>query len=310
MRVDRLRAGLVVAVMAALVMHTGCDVSEQDPAAVPPPSWEGFAEEFIDRYFDAVPTAGVWAGRHEHDGQLPDVSAKGIATRRAMLRDFAERAQREFSAESLSAGEDLERRHLVAALDGMLFWLEVAESHRHNPAWYARAISPSVYVSRDYASRAARLEALTSYLGRLPTYLEQMRVTLEPPFPRPFVRTAMVRFGGLATHLAEDAPTVFAEVEEDALQQAFSAALEPAVAALRDVEAWLELQLEDSLDDFALGEERYLELLWRVYRIDLDWRTLKAVAPGRPGPQSPVAAGNLQVHRPGTRHRRLRSAGA
>ena len=278
MRVDRLRAGVVVAVMAALVVHTGCDVSEQDPAAAPPPSWEGFAEEFIDRYFDAVPTAGVWAGRHQHDGQLPDVSAKGIATRTAMLRDFAERAQREFSAESLSAGDELERRHLVAAIDGMLFWVEVAESHRHNPAWYARAISPSVYVSRDYASKAARLEALTTYLGRLPTYLEQMRVTLEPPFPRPFVRTAIIRFGGLATHLAEDAPTVFAEVEEDALQQAFSAALEPAVAALRDVEAWLELQLDDSLDDFALGEERYRELLWRVYRIDLDWRTLKAVA--------------------------------
>ena len=278
MRVDRPLAGWVVAFIAALGLLAGCDMSEQEPAVVPPPSWERFTDEFIERYFEEVPTAGVWAGRHEHDGQLPDVSAAGITQRVAMLRDFADRAQREFSTESLSTSEDVERRQLIAAIDGMLFWVEVAESHRHNPAWYARAISPSVYVSRDYASKAVRLEALTAYLGRLPSYLQQMRATLEPPFPRPFVRTAMVRFGGLATHLAEDAPTVFAEVEEGALQQAFSAALEPAVAALRDVKAWLELQLEDSLDDFALGEERYRELLRRVYRIDLDWRTLKTVA--------------------------------
>ena len=125
---------------------------------------------------------------------------------------------------------------------------------------------------------AVRLEALTAYLRNLPAYLREMRETLDPPFPRPFVRSALVRFGGLATHLGEEVPALFAGVGDEALQSEFAEALGPAVAALRDVEAWLEQRLEDSTDEFALGEERYRELLWRRYRIDLDWRTLKEVA--------------------------------
>ena len=264
--------------MAAVTLLVGCGVPEQERATAPPASWERFADDFIESYFEVLPPSGVWAGRHEYDGRLPDVSAAGIARRVSMLRDFAARAEREFPAASLTPGEGLQRRQLIAALDGMLFWLEDAGSHRRDPAWYARAISPSVYVSRDYAPKAARLEAVTAYLQGLPAYLGQMRATLEPPFARPFVRTAIVRFGGLATHLEEDVPGVFADVEDEALQGAFADALAPAVAALRDVEAWLELRLQDALDDFALGEERYGALLRRVYRIDLDWQTLKAVA--------------------------------
>ena len=278
--IDPSPAVWVAVALAAAGLLAGCDsaLREQDSAAVTAPSWERFADEFIERHFDAAPSAGVRAGRHEYDGQLPDVSAAAIERRAAMLRDFAERAQNEFPAESLSASEALEQAQLLAAIDGMLFGVEVAEYHRRNPAWYARAVSPSVYVSRDYAARAVRLEALTAYLRRLPAYLEQMLGTLEPPFPRPFVRTALIRFGGLATHLDDEVPALFAEVEDERLRGAFAEAVGPAVAALREVKSWLELRLEDSSGDFALGEERYRELLRRVYRIDLDWRTLKAVA--------------------------------
>ena len=137
-------------------------------------------DEFIERHFDAAPTAGVWAGRHEYDGRLPDVSAEAVERRAAMLRDYARRAREEFPGNSLTGGEALEREHLIAAIDGRLFGVEVAQYHRRNPAWYAGTISPSVYVSRDYASRAVRLEALTAYLRNLPAYLQQMRGMLQP----------------------------------------------------------------------------------------------------------------------------------
>lgn len=278
MTIGRFTAARAATIAAAVVLLAGCGVPEKAPAPSSPASWERFADEFIEAYFDVLPTSGVWAGRHEYDGRLPDVSAAGIARRVAMLRDFAARAEGEFPAGSLTPVEDLQRRQLIAALDGMLFWVEDAESHRRDPAWFAGAVSPSVYVSREYASKAVRLQAITAYMQGLSAYLEQMRATLEPPFPRPFVRTAIVRFGGLATHLEQDVPVVFAEVEDEALQRTFANALAPAVAALREVEGWLELELRDSIDDFALGEERYGQLLRRVYRVDLDWRTLKAVA--------------------------------
>ena len=272
--------GSIAAIALGAGLILGCDnkAPEEEAAAAATSAWEKFTDGFIERHFAAAPTRGVWAGMHQYDGQLHDVTARAIREQAEMLREFARRARDEFSAETLNEDEELERQHLISAIEGMLFSVEVAESHLRNPAWYAGSLSPSVYVTREYASKGERFAALTAHLEKIPAYLQQMRSTLQPPFPRPFVRTALVGFGGLASHFQDDVPGLFAEVEDKELQAAFAAALEPAVAALRDVEAWLELRLEDATEEFALGEERYRELLWRAYRIDLDWKTLKNVA--------------------------------
>ena len=272
--------GSIAAIALGAGLILGCDsqAPEEKPAAVATSAWQQFTDSFIERHFAAAPTRAVWAGMHEYDGQLQDVTAGAIRERAEMLREFARRARDEFSAETLNEDEELERQHLISSIEGMLFSAEVAESHLRNPGWYAGALSPSVYVTREYASKDERLAALTALLEKIPAYLQQMRGTLQPPFPRPFVRTSLVGFGGLASHFQDDVPGLFAEVEDQELQASFAAALGPAVAALRDVEAWLELRLEDATEEFALGEERYRELLWRSYRIDLDWKTLKNVA--------------------------------
>ena len=272
--------GWIAAVAIGAGAISGCEreASVEEPAAASGSRWEEFTDEFFSRHFAVSPTAAVWAGLHEYDGQLQDVSAEAILQRTEMLRQYALRAEDKFTADTLTAVEELERQQLVSAIEGMLFDVEVAEYHVRNPAWYAGPLSPSVYVSREYAPKAARLEALTAHLQKIPEYIGQMRGTLRPPFPRPFVRTSLVQFGGLASHLQDDAPGLFADVEDSDLQAAFADAVGPAVTALRDTEAWLELELEDATDEFALGEERYRELLWRAYRIDLDWQTLKDVA--------------------------------
>ena len=272
--------GSMAAIALGAGVILGCDGKdpEEETASMATSAWQEFTDGFIEQFFAAAPTRAVWAGKHEYDGQLHEVTARAIRDRTAMLQEFARRAREEFSAETLSADEELERQQLISAIEGMLFGVEVAEYHLRNPAWYAGSLSPSVYVTRDYASKGERLAALTAHLEKVPAYLQQMRATLQPPFPRPFVRTALVGFGGLASHFQDDVPGLFAEVEDQELQASFAAALEPAVAALRDVEVWLELRLEDATEEFALGEERYRELLWRSYRIDLDWKTLKNVA--------------------------------
>ena len=269
---------VAVAIGAGVISGCGSEVTVEEPAAAPELPWEDFTDEFFSQHFSASPTSGVWAGLHEYDGQLQDVSAEAIRQRTEMLREYANRAEEEFSADTLTAVEELERQQLVSAIEGMLFDVEVAEYHLQNPAWYAGPLSPSVYVSREYAPEPERLAALTAHLQKIPEYIGQMRGTLRPPFPRPFVRTSLVQFEGLASHLQDDAPGLFADVEDADLQAVFAGAVGPAVSALRDLVAWLELELENATDEFALGEERYRELLWRAYRIDLDWQTLRDVA--------------------------------
>ena len=280
MNTVRVIPGWIAAVVIGMGVVSGCarEAPEEQPVAAPTSGWEAFTGEFIDSLFAAEPTRAVWAGRHEFDGQLQEVSLQAVREHAAMLREYARRADEAFSPATLSAGEELERQHLISVIEGMLFPVEVAEYHLRNPAWYVGPLSPSVYLTREYAPEEERLAALTAHLEKVPAYLQQMRRTLTLPFPRPFVHTALVGFGGLASHFENDVPGLFADVADEQLQAAFAAALGPAVEALRDVETWLELRLEDATDDFALGEERYGELLWRSYRINLPWQTLKSVA--------------------------------
>ncbi len=61
---------------------------QQGPDAAPPAAaWPApirgrqYAARFIEDYFKANPFFAVQAGRHEFDGQMPDLSAAGIAAR-------------------------------------------------------------------------------------------------------------------------------------------------------------------------------------------------------------------------------------
>jgi hypothetical protein len=85
-------AAMVGATMAATLLG-GCGGSSSSPPASPPaassadaeaPSaaksaWPQFAARFIEDYFRAQPFFAVQAGKHEFDGQMPDLSADGIA---------------------------------------------------------------------------------------------------------------------------------------------------------------------------------------------------------------------------------------
>lgn len=153
---------VVVAIGAGAVSGCEREVPVVEPATAPGPAWEEFTDEFFSRHFDASPTAAVWAGLHEYDGRLQDVSAEAIQQRAETLREYARRAEDEFSTGTLTAVEEIERQQLVSAIESMLFDVEVAEYHLSNPAWYAGPLSPSVYVSREYAPKAERLAAPTN----------------------------------------------------------------------------------------------------------------------------------------------------
>ena len=42
-------------------------------------AWQQHVTSFLSAHFQANPVAAAYAGRHEFDGRLPDLSAAGIA---------------------------------------------------------------------------------------------------------------------------------------------------------------------------------------------------------------------------------------
>ena len=160
-------------------------------AAAHATAWDDLAAAFLDGYFDLHPESAVAVGKHEHDGRLPDWSAAGLARLAAWLHAEREKAER-FAPEDLDAERRFERDVLLAQIDNELFWLAAAEWPWRNPMYYAAAIDPSAYLTREYAPLAVRLRAFVAYARTLPDSVKQVRANLRAPMPR-YCATSRVR---------------------------------------------------------------------------------------------------------------------
>src|ERR1700733_5769300 len=125
----------------ALVGMVGC--GRPPPPAGPekrPPSkasqqWMNLSNGFIEDYLRAQPFFAAQAGRHEFDGQMPDLSAHGIKREIARLHDQRDQIQA-VDASTLQPNEQFEREYLLTVVDRDLFWLEKAHFQTNNPYFY------------------------------------------------------------------------------------------------------------------------------------------------------------------------------
>ncbi|UCH63532.1 MAG: DUF885 domain-containing protein [Fidelibacterota bacterium] len=250
-----------------LAMSTGCQQGSRD--------WGRFVDNFIEGYFEANPTAAVYAGRHEYDGQLPDFSAEGLAQSSDWLKAQRERALG-FETESLSEAQRFERDYMLAAIDGQLFWLEDAGWPYKNPAFYANPLDPSVYVTREYAPLEQRMRGFITFARGIPAVTDHARNNLRPPLPRTYVQLGHILFGGLAMFFEDDLPRVFAPVKDDQIQAEFQQANAGAVQALKGLDEWFTSLEATATDEFALGPELFKKMLWATQGLEITLEDLEA----------------------------------
>jgi hypothetical protein len=269
MTVSGLRAGVLAAF--ALIVLTACGGPPPAPPAAlspPPDAWPGFTARFLEEYFKANPFFAVEAGRHEFDGQMPDLSATGIAAEVNLLKRLRTEAQG-FDTATLSPAERLEREQLYTAIDSDLFWLERARSPFSNTAWYIEQLDPDVYLNRDYAPLAQRLKAYIGYARSIPKIAADIRANLKTPLPESFITRGIDGFGGFASFYRQDVAKVFASVADPQAQAELAAADAAAAKAMDDLKTWLQGERRRATQDFALGEPLFLEMLKATERVEL-----------------------------------------
>lgn len=278
---------LLAAALMFLFATLSCQPTSQQQNANAPQSgtpvslgnvtqWNEFVSEYIESYFAARPDFAVLSGRHEYDGKLPDWSADGLKKEIARLHQMRDRTM-SFADNSLNDDERFERDYLLARIDGDLFWMESADWPHRNPYYYADPLDPDVYISRDYAPLPDRLRAYTNYAKAVPTAIEQVRQNLRLPLARSFIKIGRLTLGGLANTYQSDVPKIFAAVKDDGLQNDFRAANETAIKAMRDFDRWLGEQEASATDDFALGPEKFSEMLRATERVDVPLDRLEAI---------------------------------
>jgi hypothetical protein len=160
-------------------------------------------------------------------------------------------------------------------MNRQLFWLRESDYPSKNPKYYT-GFDVSVYVDREYAPLEERLRAYTQYISQVPARLAAMQENLEPPLPAPFLQISHGVLSGLAEYLETTVPELFAAVKDEQLQRQFAAVNGEAVEAVKQAAAWLEGLKTTGIDDFALGEERFLKMLKASEGVEITLQELKA----------------------------------
>lgn len=282
------RNALSIALALGLALAAGCDRQPAPDASAPSSTaamptaasrdaaFESAVDAFIDGSFQRNPVFAANSGKHEYDGQLPDYSPQSIKANIDWLH-----AQRDifagFGDDSLDDKARFRRDYVLAVIDGQLFWLEDSGFPYRNPAFYSGDLSPSMYLTRDYAPLPQRMAALVKYQQALPRAIEQIKANLKTPLPASYVDLGINTFGGFASFFESDVPGIFAEVKDDALQAQFKASNEAAIKATRDMADWFKAQKPQATQDFALGAEKFSKMLHATELVDIPLDQLKAV---------------------------------
>lgn len=238
--------------------------------------WDQFIDDVIAGYFEHYPNLAVDAGDHSFDGQLPDFSPEGIEKTAEWWRQQQLTAQA-FDPGALDATRRFEREYLLARIDDALFWLVEAEWWRRSPTFYLWAMSPSVYLTREYAPLTERMVAYVRFLENLPVVMEQMQTNLQTPLPATYIYLAARATAGFADYFENDVPAIFETAGDEALRARFGEATTTAVAAMRGVSAWFDAQQEQATENYALGPELFKRMLWATERVDVPLERLKLI---------------------------------
>ncbi|HEX5162420.1 MAG TPA: DUF885 domain-containing protein, partial [Steroidobacteraceae bacterium] len=158
-----------------------------------------------------------------------------------------------------------------------LFWRASAESPFRNPAWYIQQLDPSMYLTREYAPLPTRLRGYLGYARAIPKLAADIRANLRTPMPRAFIERGTAGFGGYASFFRNDMPPIFAQLQDENLKRDLTEATAAAAKAMDELTAWLESQRAAATDDFALGPQKFAEMLRTTEKLDMPLEELELV---------------------------------
>ena len=271
--------------------------------------FDQLAQRLIKEHWDFYPTAGSRIGRHEYDGQLPDLSPRRLTRRAEELRRglaqlsgvAAPDAGADVAAGS-DAGSDLtaperrlERRLLELFLRRELFTLEELRPLANNPMRQVGYLNVGGYVKRDYAPLPDRLRAASQALAQVPDFLQVLDAALAPELSRPVLEMSIESYRGMARFYRVDLAQPGGAPESPESREilaGFDAAREQAALALEGFVARLEARLEKAGDsgngkgkgnggngggDFAIGAQCFAAMLAHGEGVNVPLRELIAL---------------------------------
>lgn len=268
-------AGLVLVALAA--------VAVRQPAAADPPAPGAFAA-FVDDYYAALfawdPNQATYAGVHDHDDKLADLSADNVGRRAAALKKLHERLKA-LRASKLAEGEAIDAEVMDHAIRAELLEVETVRDWKRNPVVYLGKPAEGIdlLMKRSFAPPADRLKAVIGRLKAAPPILTAMRTNVAIP-PKEFTDLGVIVAKGSLGFFRTDLPAwaKTAAGKDEKLFAEFEAANKPVIEAFEAAAKWLEAELlPKSKGGYAIGADAFMKKLETEEMLDIPLDKLLAI---------------------------------
>jgi len=242
-------------------------------------NWDDFTNNFVESYFKQNPDQAVLMGRHEYDGQIADYSNKGIQERLTWYKNQKGIAQ-QYKDADLSEEQRIEKQNLLRVIDENLFKIQIVRWPYNNGDYYSWQLAPTIYLEKDYAPLEQRMKAYVKYLQSMKIATEQIQnnFTNEPSLSRSYLTIAKNIFSGFADFMKSDAPKGFENVKDEKLWQDFDRESDKTIKTLNEFVKWLDSKIPNATDSFAMGSEKYSQMLFATDRLNMPLSELKKLA--------------------------------
>jgi len=247
-------------------------------------SAETFAE-FVDDYYKAQfawdPGSATYAGIHDFDDKLPDLSHGAITTRIQRLRLFAARLEVIRKEAKLSDADAIDAEVLDAAINAERLELGTVMDWKRNPVVYVGKPAEAIdqLMKRSFAPPADRLKLIIGRLKMAPALIAAMKANVENP-PKEFADLGLIVAKGSVEFFKGDLAVWAKEAAKgDAkLFEAFEAANKPVIEAFQDAVGFIEKEiLPKAQGKYAIGAKAFIEKLAYEEMLDIPLEKLLAI---------------------------------
>ncbi|AMV29834.1 hypothetical protein VT84_35905 [Gemmata sp. SH-PL17] len=269
--------------LAGLLLVALVGISRPQPVAADTPAPAGFAA-FVDDYYAALfawePNQATYAGIHDFDEKLADLSAPNITHRADVLKKLHERLKT-LRAGKLTADEAIDAEMLDHAIRAELLELETVRDWKRNPVVYLGKPAEGIdmLMKRSFAPPADRLKAVIGRLKAAPQLLGAMKTNVENP-PKEFTDLGLIVAKGSVSFFRNDLPAWAKDAagKDKKLFAEFEAANKPVIEAFEAAAKWIETELlPKSKGKYAIGAEAFVKKLETEEMLDVPLDKLLAI---------------------------------
>lgn len=233
-------------------------------------AFRSLVDQFIEEHFRLDPESATRAGDHRFDGNVSDLTRKGIEARIRWASEWKYRFGR-IDPQTLDAQNEADREWLAATCDGYLLEDYQIRSYRKEPGIYIPTSGIYALLERDFAPLKDRMRLVATReraaLGNFQAARENIRPDEMPKIAAEILSQEMAV---TLAFFSRELPAAFASVPDGPSKADFDDANRRTIAAIQAYQKWLTVEVAPKASgNFAIGAGAYRRMLADDDMVDL-----------------------------------------